>query len=321
MEMKKLWHNISVSILSGLIWMLSLLPLRLLYLVSDITWLVMYLCPPLRYRRRIVWKNLKGSFPEKTDRELHGIERRFYRQFLDQIFEMFKSASMGGAWMRRHMRFDGIELIEKEFAKGHSMIMYLGHTGNWEWISSLPLHVPAELGTCCQVYHPLHSSVTDSVMLWLRGQYGAESIALKRVYRRLLEMKKSGKPFIVGMISDQVPLYWDTHYWGTFMNRYTPFMTGSELLAKKMGLTTCYGHLTRERRGHYVVKIVPMFGADENPEENVMTGRYVQLLEDNIRESPHLWLWTHNRWKRTWEGYKSWLMNELKSNRRDSEKE
>lgn len=308
------------SIIYCLIWLVSLLPLRFLYLIADVLWVIAYICPPLRYRHKIVWKNLKNSFPDKTDKQLHSIERRFYLQFLDQLFETFKSASMGKKWIMRHMRIEGMEYILNEFSKGNSMVMYLGHTGNWEWISSLPLHVPDGNAICCQVYHPLESAITDDIMLRLRSQYGAESIALKRVLRRLLEIRKSGRPFIIGMISDQAPLYWDTHYWGMFMNQNTPFMTGSEQLARKMNLTTCYGHISRERRGRYVLKVVPMFNGTDNLEENQMTDRYVKLLEENIMESPHLWLWTHNRWKRTWEGYQSWLNNGLKSNRRDKEK-
>ncbi len=310
-------NKILTSVLYGIIWLVSLLPLRFLYLIADILWVIAYICPPLRYRHKIVWKNLKGSFPEKTDKQLRAIERKFYLQFLDQLFETFKSATMGKAWIKRHMRIEGMEYIRQEFAKGNSMVMYLGHTGNWEWISSLPVHVSNDDAICCQVYHPLQNRVFNDVMLRLRGQYGAESIALKRVLRRLIEIKNSGKQFIVGLISDQSPLYWDIHYWGMFMNHKTPFFTGSEQLARKMHLTTCYGHISRERRGRYVLKVVPMFSGDEIPDENVITERYVKLLEANINESPHLWLWTHNRWKRTWEGYQDWVKYCLKSNKRD----
>lgn len=314
--------KILTSVLYGLIWAVSLLPLRLLYLIADAIWAIAFICPFLRYRHKIVWKNLKGSFPDRSDSELRSIERRFYRQFLDQVFEMFKSASMSGAWMKRHMRIEGMDFIEKEFASGHSIVLYLGHTGNWEWISSLPLHIASGSAACCQVYHPLENQVVDNAILRLRGQYGAESIALKRVYRRLLEIRREGRQFIVGMIADQVPLYWETHYWGQFMNRNTPFMTGAEQLARKMNLTTCYGHIRLERRGRYVLELVPMFSGTDIPDkENRITDMYVKLLEKNINENPHLWLWTHNRWKRTWEGYQSWLRNELKSNRRDMEKE
>ncbi|MCQ2127481.1 MAG: lysophospholipid acyltransferase family protein [Bacteroidaceae bacterium] len=312
--------RVLVSMTYSFLWLISLLPLRLLYLFSDIIWIVMFLCPPLRYRRNVVRKNLRTSFPDKGVKELKRIERRFYRQFLDQIFEMFKSASMPGWWMRRHMRFEGTDILEKEFSQGRSIVMYLGHTGNWEWISSLPLNLDGN-AVCCQVYHPLENAVTDSIMLKLRSRYGAESIAMKHVLRTLLGYRKAGKQFVVGMIADQVPLWWDIHYWTDFLNHNTPVLSGSEQIIRKMDLCACYGHISRPRRGHYVLKVVPMFSRAEGIEEFGITEKYFRLLEDNIRETPELWLWSHNRWKRTWEGYQKWLKTRLRSNKRDSEKE
>ncbi|MCQ2084185.1 MAG: lysophospholipid acyltransferase family protein [Bacteroidaceae bacterium] len=319
--MKNFLTKTVTGILYGLIWLLSLLPLCFHYLISDIIWLIMFVCPPLRYRHKVVWKNLKGSFPEKTDKELHAIERRFYFQFLNLLFETFKTASMGSRWIKRHLRIEGAEYINSEFAKGRSMIMYLGHIGNWEWISSLPAYVTSDKVECCQVYHPLQNGIVNDLMFRIRGQFGATSIPLKHVYRRLLEYRRDNRQFIVGLISDQAPLWWDMHYWGNFLNHRTSFLTGGEELARKMDLSVCYGHISLERRGHYVLRIVPMFDSTSNLDKGVVTDTYVRLLEDNIRESPFLWLWTHNRWKRTWDGYQSWLKNSLKSSRRDDEKE
>ena len=313
-------EKIASKILYGLIWLLSLIPLRVLYLFSDIIWLIMFICPPLRYRRKIVWKNLTTSFPEKDKKELKRIERRFYRQFLDQIFEMFKSASMSGRWIRRHMHFTGLENLEREFADGRSMVMYLGHTGNWEWIASLPENVSRDV-LCCQVYHPLENKLADDIMLRLRSSYGAVSISMKMVLRRLLQYRNENQKFIIGMIADQVPLWWEIHYWTDFLNHHTPVFTGSEQIIRKMDLSVCYGHISRPRRGFYELRAIPMYSHTADLPESAITEKYMRMLEDNIRECPELWLWSHNRWKRTWEGYQNWLKTRLRSNRRDNEKE
>lgn len=296
------------SFLYGLIWVISLLPLPVMYLVSDIIWLVMFICPPLRYRRKIVRKNLALSFPEKDRKWLHRTERRFYYQFACQIMECLKMASARPSWIKRHMEFTGYEKVKEEALKGQSQIFYLGHTGNWEWISSLNLYFqenPVMQG--CQVYHKLENKTMDLLMLRIRGRYGATSIPMEHVMRRLLEYKKEGKSFLVGMIADQIPLWWNIHYWTDFMNRKTPVFTGSERISRKMDTGVWYFHVSRKRRGYYRCDMQLMFLHTADLPEFAVTEKYMRMLENNIRECPELWLWTHNRWKRTWEGYQNWL--------------
>jgi len=312
--------KIAAHILYCIVWILSLVPLRLLYLLSDLIWCIMMAFPFVRYRRNTVRNNLRESFPEKNRRELAVIERKFYRQFLDTVFETFKSASMPAAWMKRHMQFKGMEFVARELGKGNSIVMYLGHTGNWEWISSLPLNISTD-GICCQVYHPLENAAIDRVMLRLRNRYGALSIPMKHAVRTLLGYRKAGRPFIVGMIADQAPLWWDIHYWTDFLSHDTPVLTGAEQLAKKLGLIPVFTHISRPKRGRYIVELIPMSNSGDLSGDFEMTGRYMQMLEENIRENPELWLWTHKRWKRTREGYQEWLKTRLRSNRRNSEKE
>lgn len=314
-------HKVFSNILFALIRVISLLPLRVLYLFADIIWLVMFICPPLRYRKKIVEKNLALSFPEKDRAWLRRTERRFYLQFLSQIMESLKMAWGGSAWMKRHLEFKGTDMLNKSMKEGRSHILYLGHTGNWEWVSSIRLYLDLDNAVACQVYHPLENRTMDELMLKLRSQFGAVSIPMKHVGRRLLEYDREGTPFIVGMIADQVPMWWNIHYWTRFMNRKTPVFTGSEKLALKLNASTWFLHVSRPRRGHYCCEFVPIYTDTANLEEFAITEKYMRLLEDNIRECPELWLWTHNRWKRTWEGYQNWLKNRLRSSRRDSEKE
>ncbi len=298
--------SILYRILYVIVWLFSLLPLRLMYLLSDLIWLVMFACPPLRYRRKIVQKNLRESFPDRNDSELRSIERRFYRQFLDQIFETVKMASMGRRRICRHMTFSDTEVICRDFEEGRSAVLYLGHTGNWEWISSLPLHFDSAR-EFCQVYHPLENRAFDRLMLKLRGRYSAQSIPMEHTLRRLLEFRRDGKPFIVGMIADQVPLLWNIHYFTRFMNHDTPVFTGSERIARKMDLAVYYCKVTRVRRGYYNCRFIPMFPHTADLPEYAVTEKYMRLLEENICEQPYLWLWTHNRWKRTRQDYLNWL--------------
>lgn len=295
-------------ILYGLVWVISLLPLPVLYLLSDIVWLIMFICPPLRYRKNIVRKNLALSFPDKDRKWINRTERRFYYQFACQIMEALKTVSAGKRWILRHMEFVGMDNLVQETRKGRSGIGYLGHVGNWEWIPAMNLfftHVDDFVGG--QVYHRLENPVMELFMYKLRNKFGTVSIPMEQVMRRFLCYRSEGKQFFIGMIADQVPLWWNIHYWTQFMNRETPVFTGAERLARKMDLEVWYMHITRKRRGYYRCEMQLVFEHTADLPEYAVTEKYMRLLEDNIRECPELWLWTHNRWKRTRKGYEEWL--------------
>ena len=305
------------TLLYYIVWVLSLLPMPVLYLFSDIIWLIMFICPPLRYRKKIVRKNLALSFPEKDRKWLNRTERRFYYQFLCQIMESFKTVSASRRWIERHMEFTGYEKTREELLKGRSHIGYMGHMGNWEMVPSMMYHfMDVENFYGCQVYHKLENPTMELFMLKLRGKYGTVSIPMEHVMRRLLECRNEGKTFIIGMIADQIPLWWNTHYWTEFFNRKTPVFTGAERLARKLDTEVWYWHITRKRRGHYRCDFQLMFDHTKDLPEFAVTERYMRLLEDNIKECPELWLWTHNRWKRNYEGYQKWLKEHHNADRR-----
>ena len=300
--------KIFASFLYGLVWVLSLLPMPLLYLFSDIVWLIMLIFPPLRYRKSIVRKNLSISFPDKDKRWLRRTERRFYYQFACQVMEALKTVSAGKRWIMRHMEFTGQDKLVQETLKGRSGIGYLGHVGNWEWIPSMNLFfTDVEDFVGGQVYHRLENNTMELFMYKLRNKFGTVSIPMEQVMRRFLTYRNEGKRFFIGMIADQVPMWWNIHYWTQFMNRETPVFTGAERLARKLDLEVWYMHITRKSRGFYRCDLQLMYEHSKDLPEFAVTEKYMRLLEENIHECPELWLWTHNRWKRTREGYQNWL--------------
>lgn len=298
--------KIAFGITYGAIWLFSLIPLCLMYLISDILVLLCFLIPPLRYRKKIVKKNLKASFPDKSKKELLKLEFNFYRYFFDMAFESTKACSMRARWMKRHIKFVNIDKLYEQFQTGRSVMAYMGHTGNWEWVSALPTQLNAKYQVC-QIYHVLENSVMNNVMLKIRGAYGAESISMERTLRQLLEYKNRGQQFIVGMIADQVPLMRNIHYWTQFMNQKTPVFTGAERIAKKLDLAVFYAEVIRIKRGRYECVLHLMYESTKDEPEHSVTERYNRMLENTINNNPAIWLWSHNRWKRTWEGYQKYL--------------
>ncbi len=286
-------------IVFGLWYALSLLPLKLLYILSDgIFYLIYYI---VKYRRHIVRKNLTDSFPDKTQAEIIKIEKGFYSWFCDYIVETIKLFSMSEKEIKRRMTFEGVDMIQKDFNNGETCSMYLGHYCNWEWITSLPLHV--DNGICAQIYHPLENERIDSLFLKLRSRFGAKNIEMDKSFRTIVSWKRSNKINIVGYIADQVPGLHNVHCWVDFLNHDTPVFTGAEKITSITNAKAYYGDITRPKRGYYKCVIRRIDVPETEDKKFFITKEYFRLLEENINRAPQYWLWSHNRWKRTREDF------------------
>ena len=210
--------------------LLSYLPLRIHYVLSDIVYLILYRM--VGYRVKVVRGNLEASFPEKTEQELRQIERRFYHRLCDYFVETVKMRTMSRKEMQRRMVFKGTGLVNECVNDGQSCAVYLGHTFNWEWITSLPLWV-TDKAHCGQLYHALENPTFDRLLLNLRQRWGAECIALVDILRKTVEYKRKQQPTVFGYIGDQVPHWNNIHHWCQFLNHDTPVMTGTERIAIK----------------------------------------------------------------------------------------
>ncbi len=279
---------------------ISLFPLKLLYVLSDgLFYLVYYV---VRYRRPLVRKNLTSSFPDKSEGEIVKIEKGFYSWFCDYIVETLKLFTMSKEQMCRRMVFRNTEAIEKAVAEGRSCAVYLGHYGNWEWISSLPLWV-SDKATCLQIYHVLENKAFDALFLRVRSRMGSDSIPMEDTLKSIIRRKAEGQRMVIGFIADQVPLWNSIHYWSNFLHHDTPVFTGTERIAKHQDMAVFYLDVTRPKRGYYEADFKLVSDKILEEPKFAVTESYMKLLEATIRRAPQYWLWSHNRWKRTHEEY------------------
>lgn len=291
-----LWQRMAYHLLCGIVYVFSLLPLRVLYLLSDGLYLL--LCCVVRYRVDIVRKNLRESFPGKTDAELLAIERDFYHWFCDYIFETVKVASISKAEMRRRVTYHNMAYVNAQVEAGRNVVLYLAHYCNWEWVTSFGLYVPPYVDGG-QIYHPLENRIFDALMLRIRSRMGTANVPMAAVLRRFVRLRREKRPFVFGFISDQIPMLQSTHYWTDFLGHPdTLVITGTERLAKQFDAVCVYLDIRRPRRGYYDITIVPMAEQTHDIPDWQITEQYFRLLEGTIRRAPAYWLWTHNRWKR-----------------------
>ena len=288
------------KLIRGSLWLISLLPFPVLYAISDFISLFVRKF----YRTKVVRENLRTAFPEKSAQELKDIERKFYHQLCDNFVEDIKMLSMSKEEIMRRMTFSGLEEIKKRHEAGQTLhFLYLSHFGNWEWISSINYSLQP-WSTSGQIYHPLRNDAMDELFIHLRGQYGGVNIKMKETFRRILQLRKEGKNYTIGFISDQQPKWASIHHFVPFLNHDTAVFIGAEHIARKVDAFMTYGRMSRPKRGYYHLDIIPMEDHPASVPETTLTDRYFELLEADIKEHPEMWLWTHKRWSRTKE---EWL--------------
>ena len=292
--------KIVYCLLYGLWYALSVLPMWVHYLLSDLLCVIIYRL--VGYRIKVVRKNLRESFPEKSEQELRRVECQFYRWFCDYLAETVKLSTISRRQMRRRMVFKGTEQVDALLEQGRSCAIYLGHYCNWEWVTSLPLWVSPK-GQCGQIYHPLENKWFDRMSLRFRQRLGAVCIPMAETLRRLLQYREEGQPVVIGYISDQVPFWNNIHHWCQFLNHDTPVLTGTERLARKTGHAVFYLDIQRVKRGYYEATFKLITLEPKTMGEYEITDAYFRMLEASIRRAPQYWLWSHNRWKRTREEF------------------
>ena len=295
--MKKVLYYIAVSVL----FVLNKLPFYILYVISDVFYFLVYYV--VRYRRGIVRDNLVKSFPEKSLKEIVAVEKEFYSSLCDWFVEIIKYYGMDEKEIRRRMVITGLEDAHRVVAEGRSCVCYMGHFFNWEYVTSLSLYFDEKDLVVGDIYHPLENKRFDRLMKNMRDQFGAESITMANTLRRIMQIIKEDKKYLIGFVADQVPTWESINHWVNFMHRDTPVFTGTEKIARRTGAALFFVRMKRVKRGYYTAHF-ELFAEDASKmAEFEPTNRYYELLEKEIRENPELWLWTHNRWKRTRAGY------------------
>jgi len=277
----------------GFLYLVSLLPMRVLYLLSDgIYGIVYYL---IGYRRKVVMDNLRQAFPEKTEAELVRVAKKFYHNFIDSFVEVVKLISASESWLHKRFTVD-VSVLDEVYATGKSCQMHLGHTFNWEW-GQVVLTALTKFKILV-VYMPIGSKVFEKLFYRLRTRTG--NVFLPAPQMREAIVPHLSCQYLLGLVADQCPGNMQTSYWIDFMGRPTPFASGPEKGARNGQLPVVFASIDKPRRGHYHASMkLACMNAAELP-EGELTREYVRYLESVIRSRPDMWLWSHRRWKHAW---------------------
>ena len=289
----------------------SKLPFFVLYGISDFAYFIIYQI--VGYRKKVVFENLRNSFPEKTELEVQRIAKDFYKHIADLFIEFLKGYSISKDEINDRVKIINIEVIKNYTDKNQSVIIVTGHISNWEWLLH-PLNlsgIPMDI-----VYQKLSSSLFNKLTLFIRSRFTITPLIEKQnTLRKTVDRKDITRALVLG--SDQSPQNWKSAYWTTFLNQDSGFFTGTERIARKFDYPVIFSEMRRIKRGFYEIEFTEIAKPTEfqNLPIGEITERFVRILDESIHRYPSDYLWSHRRWKhkRTEEDIVKSNFRELKS--------
>ncbi len=273
------------------IWLISILPFRLLYLFSDVVYFLVYHI--IGYRKKVVRSNLELVFPEKSNTELKQIEKTFYRHLCDIFLEMIKTMHISKETIAKRYRIKNIELV-REIEKEKSILVVCSHYASWEWNMSMNNYLKSN---GYAVYQPITNSYFDAWARRVRAKWNTTLITQKETVKTVVRNRQQGIKGIFGMVSDQSPQAHLAHYWTEFMGIKVPVINGAEMMARKMDLAVIFLKVSKIKRGYYEAEFSTIALDGRKTEKNEITDTFLRLAEQQIYEAPAYYLWTHKRWK------------------------
>jgi KDO2-lipid IV(A) lauroyltransferase len=279
-------------IITPLLIFISWLPFWLLYFISDLFYYILYY--GIKYRRKIVRKNLELSKVAKSTKDLIRIEKKFYRHLTDVFFEMFKFYSISPEEMKKRFYIENPEIFYELKKKNKSVMFMTSHYGGFEWFLSINYHVPQ---LPFAVYTPLTNKSLDSLIKKFRLRHGSKLISRYKAGSYIKKQIKENKLFLYGMAADQSAQIRSITYWKEFLGVKVPVFTGSERIAKQHDIPVVFGKVVKIKRGHYKVVVDLISEFPNEYKDYQITDIYIKKLEKQIREIPEYYYWTHNRFK------------------------
>lgn len=284
--MKRFFYYLSLPFL----YVLSLLPWRVMYWCSDALYLLAY--HVLGYRRKVILNNLRNSFPEKTEDEIQALAKTFAAYTCDLMLETIKTLTISERALKKHVALSDISVLQRYFEHNQSVILVMGHFGNWELAGAR--FSASDLHALYVIYHPLSNPYFDRLFYKMRTRLGTGLYTMKGAVRGIL--RDRDKVTATAFIADQSPPP-GTAYWTTFLHQDTAVFTGTEKIARKLNYPVVYISVRRPKRGYYTVSAELLVDHPATTEEGVVSELHTRRLEQDIREQPEIWLWSHRRWK------------------------
>ena len=273
------------------LWVISILPHSVFYGFSDFVYFLVYRV--VGYRKIVVRNNLKLVFPNKSEQEIKYIQKEFFKHMCDMFLEMVKTMSLSKEAVKKKYNVTNIEVFQ-EIEKTKSILIVCSHYANWEWNVSINNYVQSK---GYAVYQKINNKYFDAFIRKTRAKWNTELITQQETVKTVVRNHQNGIRAAYGMVSDQSPQAHKAQYWKEFMGIKVPIFNGAETLARKLDLAVVFLKVSKVKRGYYKAEFIPITLAGKNTDKNEITNRFLELTEQQIKERPEHYLWTHRRWK------------------------
>ncbi|WNH12400.1 lysophospholipid acyltransferase family protein [Thalassobellus suaedae] len=275
-----------------LLWLISILPFKILYVVSDGVYVLLYYI--IGYRKKVVTNNLKLVFPNKTETEIKVIRKKFYHHLCDMFLEMAKTMTISEKSLKKRFKIKNPEELKRLEALNKSIILIFGHYASWEWSIVIQNYINFK---GLAVYKQLANKYFDKLVRDIRSKFNTSLISTKETISAINHNEENGIKSITGFLSDQSPRLTKDVYWSSFMGIEVPCFTGAERLAKKLDLSTAFLKVTKVKRGYYEAEIMTLAENSNDYKDYELTDMFLREVEKQIYEAPEYYFWTHKRWK------------------------
>ncbi len=275
-----------------LLWLVSRLPFKLIYFISDGVFVLLY--HVIGYRKKVVRENLALVFPEIEIKKRIGIEKRFYRHMCDMFLEMIKTMGISNKSLQKRFVFTNLEVLHNLEEKNKSVMLMFPHYASWEWVIALDKHI-ASKGYA--IYQKIGNKYFDKLVRDIREKFGTTLITTKNTKEVVSNNKKDNQLSMYGILSDQSPMVSKTLLWTPFMGITVPAHTGAEMLCRKWDLPAVYLKVSKLKRGHYQGEFHLLTDTPRALPEFELTKKFLKMVEHSIKEAPEYYFWTHKRWK------------------------
>ncbi|WP_363317253.1 lysophospholipid acyltransferase family protein, partial [Flavobacterium sp.] len=274
-------------------YLISLLPFRVLYFLSDGLYILLYRI--IGYRKKTVRENLWLALPHLSVKERRIIERKFYHHFCDTLVEMVKTITVPVKEIQKRFVIENPEAIKETEERGKGIAFLCGHFCSYEWMLVMNKQLTTHKGF--GIYKTIRNKYFDKLVRKLRSRFDGELIDTRRIIPAMRDHKRKGILGFYGFLSDQSPKLSSTIYWGNFFDMEVPVHVGAEILAKKLDLNIMLVKSTKTGRGRYNARFIPFEGNPKDIPNYEISDMFLKMLENDIRETPEFYLWTHKRFK------------------------
>ncbi len=274
-----------------IVYLVSSSPFWLLYRLSDVFYVLLFYL--IGYRKRVVYTNLRNSFPEKSEKEIKNIGKNYYKYLCDLFMETIKTITWNEAMVKSRVKMNDVPFLNALFDEGKSILVVMGHLGNWEWAG--PCFSVFCKHQLVVVYQPLSDPNAEKVLVKSRTKFNTLIVPRKNTLKSMIANRK--KITATALIADQAPTPVNTATWMQFLNQDTAVFNGPEKIAKMLGYPVVYMDVDRVKRGYYEVTPKLLFDNPKETAEGEITSVFNKTLEESIKKRPETWLWSHRRWK------------------------